>query len=175
MMGQQVPVQERPQQITTMAPHIHPPQINQAGIPIYQLNASDIQALLTHYTAAAGVSTRGGSQEYNMDYGVSALKVSEGEKHRMQKMCGLENTAVDECFPKWYRELFAKHQDKKDKSQVITTAIEKCYIFDDSEVPLHPTLAKIIINRNRTASDTRKRASIVNYARRVSPFVMVYL
>ena len=51
-------------------------------------------------------------------------------------MCVLEDTSRDEQFPKWCKELFAKHQDEKDKAQVIATAIEKYYISDDAEVPL---------------------------------------
>ena len=66
-------------------------------------------------------------------------------------MCGLEDTAGDEHFPKWYKEFFAKHKDEKDKAQVIATAIEKCYIFDDEGVPLYPTLVKKIVNRYWTA------------------------
>ena len=49
-------------------------------------------------------------------------------------MCRLEDTSGEEQFTKWYKELFAKHQDKRDKSQVIAIAIEKCYISNDTEV-----------------------------------------
>ena len=63
----------------------------------------------------------------------------------MKKMCGLKDTAVDEQFPKCYKELFAKHQDEKDKAWFIATEIEKIYIFDDVEFPLYPTLVKKIV------------------------------
>ena len=62
-------------------------------------------------------------------------------------MCRLEDTAGDDQFPKWYKELFAKHQEEKDKSQVITTAIKKCYIFDDAYVTLYPTPKNKILKR----------------------------
>ena len=62
--------------------------------------------------------------------------MSEGEKKRIKEMCGLEDTKGDKKFKKWYRELFAKKQDEKDKAKVIATEIEKCYIFNDAEVPL---------------------------------------
>ena len=70
---------------------------------------------------------------------------------------------------------FAKHQDEKDKAQVISTAIGKCYVFDYAEVPLYPTLAKIIVNRYWTASDIVKMAALVNAARFLSPFLVVDL
>ena len=65
-------------------------------------------------------------------------------------MCGLEGTAGDEKFPKWYKELFAKHQDKKEKAQTIATATKKCYIFDDTEVPLYPNPVNTIVKRDWT-------------------------
>ena len=73
-------------------------------------------------------------------------------------MCGLEDTAGEENFPKWYNELFAKHQGQKGKSQIIATVIEKRYICDDTEVLLYPALVKKIVNRDWTLSDIGKRA-----------------
>ena len=140
---------------------------------MYQLDASAIQALLAQATEAAGGSARGGPQEDNKDDGGSDFKVSEGEKHRMRKMCGLDYTAGDECLPKWYKDLFAKHQDEKDKAQVIATAIVKCHIFDDAEVPLYPTLVKTTVKKDWTASDIRKRATLVNVVMGLSPFTML--
>ena len=66
--------------------------------------------------------------------------------------------------------MFVKHQDENDKAQVITTAIEKCYIFDNAEVPLYPTLVKPIAKRYSTSSNIGKIASLVNYDRLISPF-----
>ena len=43
----------------------------------------------------------------------------------MNKMFGLKELVGDDNFPKWYRDLFAKHQYEKDKTQVIATAIKK--------------------------------------------------
>ena len=108
-----------------MIPNIHTPQTNQAAILLYQLNASEIQALLAQATSAAGGSTRGGAQENNKGYVGSKFKLSEGEKHRMRKMCGLYDIAGDACSPESYRDLFSKHQDEKDKLKVISTEIEK--------------------------------------------------
>ena len=53
------------------------------------------------------------------------FKASEGEKICMNKMFGLKELVGDDNFPKWYRDLFAKHQYEKDKTQVIATAIKK--------------------------------------------------
>ena len=71
--------------------------------------------------------------------------------------------------------MFSKHQDEKDKSQVIATEIEKCYFFDDAEVPIYLTLVKTIVNRDWTASDIGNRSALVNAARGLSPFAMVDL
>ena len=71
--------------------------------------------------------------------------------------------------------MFEKHQYGKDKSQIIATAIKKCYIFYDAEVPLYPTLVRTFVKRDWTASYIRKRASLVNEAIVLSSFVMVDL
>ena len=71
--------------------------------------------------------------------------------------------------------MFAKYQDKKDKAQVIATAIEKLYIFDDAGVPLYPTLVKTIVKIDWAASDIGNRVALVNAARGLSQFPMVYL
>ena len=39
-------------------------------------------------------------------------------------MCGLEDTVVDGQFYKWYKELFEKYQDEKEKAEVIATTIK---------------------------------------------------
>ena len=80
---------------------------------------------------------------------------------RMKKMFDLKESAGDDHFPKRYRDLLALHQEEKDKSQVIATAIKNYYIFDDSEVPLYPTLVKMIVNRDWTASYIGKRSELV--------------
>ena len=67
----------------------------------------------------------------------------------MRNMCGLEDTTGNKCFQKWYKDLFAEHQYEKDKLHVIDTAIEKCYIFNNAEVPLYPTLVKTIVRIGR--------------------------
>ena len=67
---------------------------------MYQPDTSAIQALLTQSKSGVGGSERGGAQEYKKYDGGSDFKVSEGEKYRMRKMCGLEDTAGDECLPK---------------------------------------------------------------------------
>ena len=68
-----------------------------------------------------------------------------------------------------------KNKYEKYKAQVIDTAVEKCYIFDDEEVPLYPTLVNKIVKRNWTASDIGKRAALVNAAIGLSTFTMADL
>ena len=63
-------------------------------------------------------------------------------------MCGLEDTVVDGQFYKWYKELFEKYQDEKEKAEVIATTIKKCYIFDDARVPLYPNVVITIVKRD---------------------------
>ena len=93
----------------------------------------------------------------------------------MWKMCGMEDMSGNKCFPKWCRDLFAKHQDEKDKAQVIATAVDKYYIFENSEVALYPTLVKTIVKRDWAASNTGKRAALVNAGREISRFATVDL
>ena len=100
MTGQQGPAQTSPQQITTGTSHIQTLMMNQYRIPVYQPDTSAIQALITQSTSVVGGSERGGAQKYKKYDGRSDFKVSEGEKYRMRKMCGLEDTVGDECFPK---------------------------------------------------------------------------
>ena len=83
--------------------------------------------------------------------------------------------AGNKQFPKWYKGLFAKHKDEKAKAHIIATAIEKCYIFDDAEVPLYPTLVKNIVKRDWEASYTSKMVSLVNAERGLLPSAMVDL
>ena len=93
----------------------------------------------------------------------------------MRKMCGLKYTAGNECLPKMYRYFFVKNLHEKDKSKVIATRIEKCYIFDDAELPLYLTLVKTIVKRDWTVSVIGKVGELVNDARGISYFEMVDL
>jgi len=135
---------------------------------IFQLDAAAIQQLLQQ--AAQGGQPKTVTLEKTDDF-----KVSEGEKSRMRTMCGLPDNAGDECFPKWYRDLFEKHLDDVSKAQIIAEAIDKNWIFDDAEVPLYPGLIKTILKRDWTASDLNRRAAFVNAAKGLSPFAMVDL
>ena len=47
-------------------------------------------------------------------------------------------------------------------------------IFNNSEVLLYPTLVKIIVKRDWTASYIGNRAALVNAGRDLSSFVMIY-
>ena len=59
--------------------------MNIEGIPVYQLDASAIQALLTQSTTASVGDTHGSVQESNTDKVSTDFKVSEGENKRMKK------------------------------------------------------------------------------------------
>ena len=103
------------------------------------------------------------------------FKVSAAEKVRMKVMCGLEPSAGDDAYPKWFRDIFAKNLDDKDRIIIIATAIEKSIMFEDAEVPLYPSLLKMILKRDWTASDVGKRAALVHAAKGLSPFAMMDL
>jgi len=148
-----------------------PPQGAAAGVAagaapgIFQLDAAAIKQLLEQSGQAKTVTPEK-TEEF---------KVSEGEKGRMRKMCGLPDNAGDDCFPKWYRDLFEKHLDDASKAQIIAEAIDKNWIFEDAEVPLYPGLIKTILNRDWCASDLNRRAALVNAAKGLSPFAMMDL
>jgi len=105
----------------------------------------------------------------------TTFKVSAGEKARMLRMCGLPDEAGDECFPKWFKDMFGKHMDEVTKAMSIATAVERNFVLDDAEVPLYPALTKTIMKRDWTGSDLGKRAALVNAAKGLSPFAMVDL
>ena len=78
-----------------------------------------------------------------------------------ENIFGLKESEGCDHYPKWDRYLFSKNQDEKDKSQVIATAIKKYYIFNDSKVPLYPTLVKTIVKRDWTSAYIGKRSALV--------------
>ena len=81
----------------------------------------------------------------------------------------------DDQFIKWHKDLVARHQDENDKTQAIAMTIKKCYIFDDVEVTIYPTLVKTIVKRDWTVSDIGKGATLVNAERSLPPFSMLFL
>jgi hypothetical protein len=132
------------------------------------MDAAAVQQLFQNVRTAAGVTPPITVPE-------GTFKVSDGEKARMRAMCGLPDNAGDDCFPKWYRDIFEKHLDDVSKAQIVATAIERNWIIEDAEVPLYPGLIKTIMKRDWTASDLGKRAALVNAAKGLSPFAMVDL
>ena len=67
MSGQQCTTPTGPQQRPKNHQQIPPLQMNTAGIPVYHLDASATQALLTHTTRIAVGSTQGSTQESKTD------------------------------------------------------------------------------------------------------------
>jgi len=105
----------------------------------------------------------------------TTFKVSAGEKARMLRMCGFPDAAGDECFPRWFKDMFGKHMDEVTKAMSIATAVERNFVIDNVEVPLYPALAKSIMKRDWTGADLGKRALLVNASKGLSPFAMVDL
>jgi len=90
-------------------------------------------------------------------------------------MCGLSDACGDDMFPKWYRDIFARNQNEKDKALVVANAISESFIFEDAEVPLYPSPLKMILKRDWTGQDVGKRATLAHTAKGLSPFAMVDL
>jgi len=73
----------------------------------------------------------------------------------------------DDIFLKWYRDIiFAKNQDEKDKALVV---------FEDAEVPLHPSLLKMILKQNWRGQDVGISAALAHTEEGQSPFTMADL
>lgn len=88
-----------------------------ANGPVYHLDASAIQALLTQAHSLPR-SPKGAGAGADKKRQQGRFKVSDAEKGQMKAMCGITSTTVsDEGFPKWYRDIFNKNQDKKDDSK----------------------------------------------------------
>jgi len=68
-------------------------------------------------------------------------------------MGGLPEDAGDECFPKCFRDLFAKHLDKIGRAQIVAEVVEESWIVEDAEV-LYPGLVKTITKQDWTASNS---------------------
>ena len=163
------------------APPGLPPPVqpaNPPGLPngqgqLFQLDAAAIQQLLQAH--AAGPPTHDHGEEKKDEDPSGLTKVSHREQERMKIMCGLPETADEAAFPKWYRDIFEKNHDEKDKIDIICSQVEASYFYDDAEVPLYPALAKMILKRDWTAGDIGKRAAYVNATKGISPFAMMDL
>ena len=168
-----VPLPPQPTGTTPPTPPPGAPYQSAAGNQVFQLDADALKALLAQQkTAQPGTVTPAESSNGSPD---GTFKVSEAEKSRMRRMCGLDEDAGDECFPKWFRDIFAKHLDDVARAQVIAEAVDQAWILEDAEVPLYPALIKTIIKRDWTASDLGKRAALVNAAKGLSPFALIDL
>jgi len=139
---------------------------------VFQLDQTTLQQLLQSATTQGTNALNLVTPEKKDD---SSFKVSEGEKKRMMTICGLPDDAGEDCFPKWFKDIFGKHMDDVTRAQLIATAVERSFIIDDAEVSLYPGLAKTIMKRDWTGSDLCKRAALVNAAKGLSPFATVDL
>lgn len=166
------PARQQAQQQLFPAPQGQVAQIQAPAGPanVFQLDATALQAF---FAGASVGTTRGMAEEKKDD--APDFKISEGERARMRHMCGLPDGCGDDMFPKWYRDIFAKNQDEKDKALVVAHAIGKSFIFEDAEVPLYPALLKMILKRDWTGQDVGKRAALAHAAKGLSPFAMVDL
>ena len=93
----------------------------------------------------------------------------------MLVVCGLLVGAGDECFPKYFRDIFGNHVDDIGKAQIIAWLVEASHAIDNAEVPMYPGITITIMTRDWTASDLGKRAGLVNAAKGLCPFAMVDL
>ena len=151
--------------------------LNQVAPPgqgqLFQLDVAAIQQLLQAH--ANGQRNQGHVEEKKDEDPSGLAKVSAREQDRMKGMCGLPDTADEAAFPKWYRDIFEKNHDEKDKIDIVCSQVEASYFYDDAEVPMYPALAKMILKRDWTAGDIGKRAAYVNATKGLSPFAMMDL
>ena len=162
---------------TTPAPGTAPRQVTPPGSlpqgsPSYTLDASAIQQLIMHASSANVIPSQ---DEAKKSADATEFKVSDAEKARMRAMCGLDASAPDAAFPKWFRDLFAKNQDEKDRAHIISHAIARTFMYEDAEVPLYPSLVKMILTRKWTGNDLGRRPAYIHAAAGLSPFAMVDL
>jgi hypothetical protein len=139
------------------------------GNQVFQLDAAAIQALFANASLTNTQEAAAGEGTVN----TGGVKISDGERARMCNMCGLNEDCGDEAFPKWFRDIFAKNLDTKDKTIILGSAIESSYVFEDAEVPLYPTLLKMILSRDWTGQDVAKRPALATAAKGLSPFAMM--
>ena len=78
----------------------------------------------------------------------TSLKASEFEKQILKTLCGLPKDIDDTALPKWYVDLFGKHQDDKDRDQIVAEVLTGTLRFKDAKIPVYPELKKIILKRN---------------------------
>ena len=88
MAGKQCPIPTGTQQRPTNHHHIPPLKMNTAGIPVYQIDASEIQELLTKTITKAVGATQGSAQEIKIEEVRSEFKVAEVEKQIMKEIRG---------------------------------------------------------------------------------------
>ena len=160
---------QQPPAAQELAPAQPPPP--NAAPPQPTLGQLDARALIQLLQQHAAPAQAAGDEEKKDEENVLP-KVSDMEQKQMTIMCGLEEDAPVASLPKWYRDLFKKNQDDKDKSNIICAQLESTYILEDGEVPLYPALIKMIQKRDWSAGDVGKRASFVNAAKGISPFAM---
>ena len=72
-------------------------------------------------------------------------KVSVLKKTHLKQMCGMPEQSNNKCLPSWYKALFCKYQDNKDKELIIAETINTNNRFDDAEIPIYPELRKMIM------------------------------
>ncbi len=145
-----------------------------ANASVFNFDPAMLQYLLQiQQSATATTPTRATTAATEEKKDDGKLKVSELEKKKMRVMCGLPEDS--EAFPKWYLDLFAEHQDEKDKMEIVSNALKATWIFDDAEVPVYSVLLKTVVKRDWTASDLGLRPAYANAAKGLSPFGMLDL
>ena len=62
-------------------------------------------------------------------------------------MCEIPKNAGDDCFPKWFRELFDIYMDDAGRAKTIAEAIECSWMFDIAKVLFYHVMKKKSANR----------------------------
>ena len=136
----------RKDKLESIMPSLFKPTPIQQPMQHLQPQAPDTTILTTFlesWKKAQGSEQKG--EEKKEDTGT--LKASNLEKDMIKKMCGLPRASNKSLLPKWYTDLFNKHQDDKDREQIVAEVLTGTLRFEDAEILVYPELKKIILKK----------------------------
>ena len=89
-------------------------------------------------------------------------------------MCKLPKNAGDDCFLKWFQELFDIYMNDAGKAKTIAEAIERSWMFEIAKVLFYHVMKKIS-KQDCTTSDLGKWAALVNAVKGILPFALIHI
>lgn len=123
-------------------PQQQPSQMSDVGAT----NNSFIKSFLEEWKKAQLGATPA-RQEEKKDEESTGLKASHFEQDIIKTLCGLPKDCDTSLLPKWYKDLFNKNQDDKDRDQIIVEVLNGNLRFKDAKIPVYPELKKVILKK----------------------------